>query len=105
MVRLASSADSAEPDTAMTRRASRSRERISSSPTSISRESRIGTVIRVSAWCFSSASRVNFGSALRAITRVLPSPRASIELSSPHAWKAGAESTAMRPERSGIFDR
>ena len=66
-------------------RASRSRPRRAR----CSRDSRIGTVISASARCSSSASSVNSGSALRAMTSVLPRPSASIELSSPHAWNAG----------------
>jgi hypothetical protein len=87
------------------RSADRSRAVIAASPTASSRDSSTGTVISASARCVSSASSTPFGSNRRARTSVFPRPSASIELSSPHAWKPGAASTTLRPERSGILDR
>ena len=78
---------------------------MSCSPASSRRDSRIGTVMRASALCSCSAFQVNSGSVLRAVTRVLPRPSASIDDSSPQAWKPGAASTTVRPARSGILDR
>ncbi len=104
IARSARSGDSAEPDSAITRSESRFRFSMSSVSSS-TRDSRIGTVISTSAACSSIARRVNFASVLRAVTIVLPRPSASIELSSPQAWKPGEDSTTVRPERSGIFDR